>query len=153
MSNSPPKRRPSKESARMSIRVPDKLVKAVRDLAEREHVDEATALGRLLVMGVTEYACQLYREGRVTLNEAAAIADATPREMFEVLGNRGIRGNITRLQQRKAFGNVTRALDEDNFAVFERRAKEIILTPARLRDLVKEAKQRLRNRGDRKDVE
>ncbi len=42
---------------------------------------------------------------------------------------------------------------EESFAVFERRAKEIILTPARLRDLVKEAKQRLRNRGDRKDVE
>jgi len=53
-------------------------------------------------MGAREYAVSLYRDGNVTLREAAELAEATPREMIEILLEHGIRGNVTLDQQRKA---------------------------------------------------
>ena len=53
-------------------------------------------------MGATEYAIQLYREGKVTLREAAVMADVTPREIIEILLEHGVKGNVTVDQERKA---------------------------------------------------
>ncbi len=97
-------------SAVKSLRLPEKLLQAVRQRARREHLDEATAIRQLLAMGATEYAVNLYREGRVTLGEAADLADVFPREMLEILWNRGVKGNITLDQQRKAIEYVMRGL-------------------------------------------
>ncbi len=89
-----------------SLRIPDNLLKAIRQRARREHLDEATAIRQLLAMGVTEYALHLYRDGQVTLSEAADIASVTAREMLEILWIHGIKGNITLDQQRKAIEHV-----------------------------------------------
>ena len=84
-----------------SLRIPESLLKAVRYLARREHLDESTATRQLLAMGATEYAVRLYREGKITLNEAAGIAGMTPREMIETLLDHGVKGNVTVSQDRK----------------------------------------------------
>ncbi|OGS50984.1 MAG: hypothetical protein A3K65_04915 [Euryarchaeota archaeon RBG_16_68_12] len=84
-----------------SLRIPEPLLKAVRYLARREHLDESTATRQLLALGATEYAVRLYREGKITLNEAAGIAGLTPREMIEALLDHGVKGNVTVGQERK----------------------------------------------------
>ena len=92
-----------------SLRIPDDLLKSVRYLARRERLDESTAIRQLISLGTTEYAVRLYREGKVTLNEAADIARATPREMIEVLLDHGVKGNVTVGQTRKALEYVLAA--------------------------------------------
>jgi len=85
-----------------SLRIPPELLKAIRYRARRERLDESTATRQLIALGATEYAIHLYRDGKVTLNEAADIAGVTPREMIEVLWDHGVKGNVTVDQQRKA---------------------------------------------------
>ncbi len=91
-----------------SLRIPENLLRAIRQRARREHLDEASAIRQLLAMGATEYAVHLYSEGKVSLNEAADLASVTPREMLEILWNHGVKGNITLDQQRKAIEYVTK---------------------------------------------
>lgn len=85
-----------------SIRIPPDLLKAIRHRARREGLDESTAIRQLIALGATEYAVRLYRDGKVTLNEAAEVAGASPREMLEALWDHGVKGNVTVDQQRKA---------------------------------------------------
>ncbi len=61
-----------------SLRLPDDLLKSVRYLAKRERLDESTAIRQLLALGTAEYAVRLYREGKITLNEAAELASVAP---------------------------------------------------------------------------
>ncbi len=85
-----------------SVRIPPGLLKAIRYRARRERLDESTAIRQLIALGATEYAVHLYRDGKVTLNEAADVAGVSPREMIEALWDHGVRGNVTVDQQRKA---------------------------------------------------
>lgn len=89
-------------SAVKRLRLPESLLKTIRELARRERLDEPTAIRKLIAMGATEYAFQLYRDGKVTLREAAAMAQTTLREMIEILLEHGVRGNVTIDQERKA---------------------------------------------------
>ena len=89
-------------SAVRSLRIPDGLVKTVRDVARREHLDESTATRQLIALGATEYAVRLYREGKVTLREAADLADTTVRGMVDTLLDHGVKGNVTASQEREA---------------------------------------------------
>ncbi|MGQ0797486.1 MAG: UPF0175 family protein [Methanobacteriota archaeon] len=89
-----------------SLRLPEALLKSVRYLARRERLDESTAIRQLIALGTTEYGVRLYRDGKITLNEAAELADATPREMIEILLDHGVKGNVTVSQARKALDYV-----------------------------------------------
>ena len=89
-------------SAVRSLRIPERLLKAVRDVARREHLDESTATRQLIALGATEYAVRLYREGKITLRDAAELADTTVRGMIETLLDHGVKGNVTATQERTA---------------------------------------------------
>ena len=89
-----------------SLRLPPELLRAVRHRARHEKLDESTAMRQLMALGAAEYAVQLYSAGRLTLNQAAEVAALTPREMMEALLERGVRGNVTREQQRRALENI-----------------------------------------------
>lgn len=89
-------------SAVRSLRIPDSLLRSVRSVARREHLDESTATRQLIALGATEYAVRLYREGKVTLREAAELADTTLREMIDILIDHGVTGNVTADQERRA---------------------------------------------------
>lgn len=84
------------------LRIPESMLKTIRELARRERLDESTAIRKLIAMGATEYAVRLYREGKVTLREAAAMAETTLLEMIEILLEHGVKGNVTTEQERKA---------------------------------------------------
>ena len=85
-----------------SLRIPGHLLKAVRYAARREHIDESTATRQLIALGATEYAVRLYREGKLTLSDAAELADTTVRGMIDILLDHGVKGNVTASQERKA---------------------------------------------------
>jgi hypothetical protein len=85
-----------------SLRLPEALLRSVRYLARRERLDESTAIRQLIALGTAEYAVRLYREGKITLNEAAELASVVPREMIEILLDHGVKGNVTVSQARKA---------------------------------------------------
>lgn len=89
------------------LRIPEPLLKTIRELARRERIDESTAIRKLIAMGATEYTVRQYREGKVTLREAAAIAETTVREMIEILLEHGVKGNVTIDQERKAIDFVS----------------------------------------------
>ncbi len=56
----------------------------------------------MISIGAKNYAVDLYRGGKITLNEASELADVTVREMIDILLDRGVRGNVRLDQQRKA---------------------------------------------------
>ena len=85
-----------------NLRIPENLLKAVRYLARRERIDESTATRQLIALGATEYAVRLYREGKLTLRDAAELADTTVRGMIDILLDNGVKGNVTASQERKA---------------------------------------------------
>ncbi len=85
-----------------TVRIPERLLKVVRRRARTEDVDESTAIRQLISIGAKNYAVDLYRDGKITLQEASELADVTVREMIDILLDRGIRGNVRLDQQRKA---------------------------------------------------
>lgn len=96
-----------------SVRLPEDLLRTVRYVARRERLDESTVIRQLLALGATDYAVRLYRDGAVTLNEAAELAGTTARAMLDILWGRGVRGNVTVDQQRKAIEFVAKGLEPE----------------------------------------
>lgn len=96
-----------------SVRLPDDLMDAIRERADRERLDESTAIRQLLALGLQEYACGLYRAGEVTLRQAARIANVPVRRMLEILWDRGVQGNVTYDTQRRALGYALEALGDE----------------------------------------
>lgn len=88
-----------------SLRIPDDLLRAIRDRAKRERLDESAAIRQLIGLGAAEHAVRLYRDGAATLNEAAEVAGVTPRDMIDLLLDHGVRGNVTLEQQRTAIAH------------------------------------------------
>lgn len=95
---------------KMSLRIPPDLQKAIRYRARRERLDESTATRQLIQLGAEEYAVRLYRDGKLTLNQAAGVAGVTPREMLDLLWEHGVKGNVTLGQHRKAMEHLRAAL-------------------------------------------
>jgi len=92
-----------------TVRLPDALVKAILHRARLDNVDESTAIRQLLAMGVRDYVVKLYREGKVTLNEAADLANLTVRETIDLLLDHGVKGNVRADQQEKAIDFITKS--------------------------------------------
>jgi len=89
-------------SVSKTVRLPRKLLRAIHHKAESEEINESAAIRRLLTLGAEDYAIELFREGKVTLNEAAELAGVTLRQMVDSLHRHGVRGNVRIDQQREA---------------------------------------------------
>ncbi len=89
-------------SVSKTVRFPEKLIKAVEHKAEFDKINESAAIRHLLALGAEDYAVELFRGGKVTLNEAAELAGVTLREMIDSLQRHGVRGNVRIDQQREA---------------------------------------------------
>lgn len=77
-----------------SIRLPDKIMDAVKFAGKKEKLDEPTALRKFLSLGAEKYVCDSYSRGEITLREAAKVLDITSREALEMFYDMGISGNI-----------------------------------------------------------
>lgn len=84
------------------MRLPKELFKVIEHRARQEKIDESTAIRQLLALGAEGYAVELFRQGKVTLNEAAELAGVTVRQMIDLLQRHGVRGNVRLDQQKRA---------------------------------------------------
>jgi len=78
-----------------TLRLPDALTEAVRDVGRSEHVEEATAMRRLLAMGYELYLAGQYRRGSVSIREVARRLDLSISEAIDRLQELGVSGNVT----------------------------------------------------------
>ncbi len=91
-----------------TTRLPASLLRGVKYRTRKEGVDESTSLRQLLILGLQEYAVQLYREGKIGLSEAAELSNQTMREMLDILEIHGVRGNVQYETQKKSLEIVKR---------------------------------------------
>ena len=95
-------------SVSKTVRFPEELFKVVEYRARLEKIDESAAIKQLLALGAEGYAVELFRQGKMTLNESAELAGVTLRRMIDLLQRHGVKGNVRLDQQRKALEFVTR---------------------------------------------
>ena len=76
-----------------TLRLPDRLADAVRELGAAEQIEEATAMRKLLRMGYDLYVAEQYRAGRLSLRDVAVRMDLSLSDTLEALQRLGITGN------------------------------------------------------------
>lgn len=85
-----------------AVRKSEPLLKGVDLVRRREALDASAATRKLLSLGLERYVAQLYREGEVTLREAAGLLELPTREAMERLWSLGAAGNVTASQNLQA---------------------------------------------------
>lgn len=82
-----------------SIRLDERETKKAKKLAEMLNYEQSTVMRQALEIGLAKFsqetAIQLYVDGKVSLSEAAAIAEQPIGEFMEALARRGARQEIT----------------------------------------------------------
>ncbi len=82
----------------ISIRVPKEIIEDSVELAGYEYTEKSIILRDALRIGLDELkkriAIKLYAKERVTISEAADIADVSVGEMIEILAQQGIKAHI-----------------------------------------------------------
>ena len=78
-----------------SLRLPEDLLASLAMVEEKEHIEEASALRKLLRMGLETYLAGLYAQGRITLREAALKLGRSLSDTLDLFLERGVRGNLT----------------------------------------------------------
>ena len=78
-----------------TLRLPGNLATAVHEVGVAEHIEESTAMRKLLRMGYDLYVAEQYRAGRISLREAARRMGMSLSETLDALRRLGIAGNVT----------------------------------------------------------
>ncbi len=83
----------------IGVRLPDDLLEKIEDLRHEEGDDRSTTMRKLIQRGLEEItrekAAQAYREGRITLSEAAERSDLTLWEMQQYLVHQGYQSDYS----------------------------------------------------------
>lgn len=78
----------------LTTRAPDALAKEIEVLAKEEKLDKSSLIRRLLADAVQEKrkskALTLYKEGKISIGKAAAIAKLSIWEMLDLITEKGI---------------------------------------------------------------
>jgi len=77
-----------------SLRLPEELLSSIELVEKNEHIEEAAAIRKLLRIGLETYVADLYRQGRLTLREAAERLGINHIAMLDLLLDHGISGNL-----------------------------------------------------------
>jgi hypothetical protein len=78
-----------------TLRMPSDLAAAVHAVGVDEHIEESTAMRKLLRMGCDLYVAEQYRAGRVSLREVARRMGKSMSETLDALQRMGIAGNVS----------------------------------------------------------
>src|SRR4030042_739832 len=73
-----------------SLRIPEDMMYAVK-LVEKE---ETTAMRKLMRIGFETYIGNLYKQGKITLREAARLLNKNQIETIDLFLDAGIKGNL-----------------------------------------------------------
>lgn len=77
-----------------SIRLPEEVIRSLAYVEKKEHLEQATAIRKLLRLGLETYIALQYRQGKLTLSEAADNLNLPVLEAFDLLLERGVSGNL-----------------------------------------------------------
>lgn len=77
-----------------SIRIPTDIISALRFVGKEEKVEESTAMRKLIRIGFETYVGKLYKDGKVTLREAARLLKINQIEALDLFIEKGIKGNL-----------------------------------------------------------
>ena len=82
-----------------SIKLPEDIIIAIKEIEKTEQIDRATAVRKLLAKAIEKWkeerAIQLYREGKVTLWRDASLTNLSLREMMKLVAEKGIEMQYT----------------------------------------------------------
>ena len=73
----------------------DRTFKGILEIMQREGLDEEGAMAMVLDLGLKDYVVELYRQGDVTIREAAAILGLNLRQTLEIVEKK-MGGNVRR---------------------------------------------------------
>lgn len=77
-----------------TIRLADDLLKGIEIVEKEEKIEEATAIRKMLRIGFETYVSELYRDGKLSLREAAELLQRSLPETIDLFLQRGIKGNL-----------------------------------------------------------
>jgi predicted HTH domain antitoxin len=77
-----------------SIRLTDDMLEGISLVEAREHIDASSAIRKLIRTGLETYVAGLYRDGAVTLREAATRLNLNIVETMDLLADHGVKGNL-----------------------------------------------------------
>lgn len=77
-----------------SIRIPKDMVAAIELVEKEEKIEESTAMRKLIRIGFETYIGNLYKQGKVTLREAARLLKLSQIETMNLFLDAGIKGNL-----------------------------------------------------------
>jgi hypothetical protein len=78
------------------------VLRGISYRVQREDVDEPTAIRQFIKLGVMWYVVDLYKTGRITIEEAAELSGVSLRRMLDILIEHGVKGNVKMKQQIRA---------------------------------------------------
>jgi predicted HTH domain antitoxin len=79
----------------------DRTQQGVREIMKREGLDEDDALRMIIDLGLKDYVVEIYKQGDLTIREAAMILGLSLRQTLEIV-ERKIGGNVRREEALRA---------------------------------------------------
>lgn len=77
-----------------TIKISDDLVSAIKLVEREEKIEESTAMRKLIKIGFEAYIGNIYRQGHVTLREAARLLNINQIEAMNLFLDKRIKGNL-----------------------------------------------------------
>ena len=77
-----------------TLRIPEQLAGAVRDVGLAEHIEESAAMRKLLYLGFERYLADRYRAGEISLRDMARQLGMSLSDALDLLQRQGIPGNV-----------------------------------------------------------
>lgn len=77
-----------------SLRIPKDIMTAVEIMEKEEKIEESTAMRKLMRIGFETYMGNLYRQGKITIREAARLLGMDQIEAINLFLDSGIKGNL-----------------------------------------------------------
>jgi predicted HTH domain antitoxin len=77
-----------------SLRIPKDMMSAIELVEKEEKIEESTAMRKLMRIGFETYVGNLYKQGKVTLREAARLLNMSQIEAMNIFLDAGIKGNL-----------------------------------------------------------
>ena len=77
-----------------SIRIPKDMMTAIELVEKEERIEESTAMRKLIRIGFESYIGNLYKQGKVTLREAARLLNLSQIDTINLFLDAGIKGNL-----------------------------------------------------------
>ena len=77
-----------------SLRIPKDMISAIELVEKEEKIEESTAMRKLIRIGFETYVGNLYKQGKVTLREAARLLNVSQIEAMNIFLDAGIKGNL-----------------------------------------------------------